>query len=152
MSLEKIIDVLNHELMMWIALKEDKAGLAWEHLITAEYSLPYALLAHEMASPFENYADHLFALEKVLFLPQTFLSPGFVVGSRICSICGQEYDDCDHVKGRLYKDEFCVQELRDIQAREVSFVHDPASKRHRVIAFTEDGVTKDSLTLRKTPK
>jgi hypothetical protein len=81
---------------------------------------------------------------------QTFLSPGFIVGSQICSICGQEYDDCDHIKGRLYKRKFCVTELRDLQALEVSFVDDPANKRHRVIAFTEDGVTKDSLTLRTT--
>src|SRR5665647_1029440 len=150
-SLEKIIDVLNYELMMWVALKEDRTSQAWEDLITAQYSLPDALSAHEMASSFENYADHLRALERVLFYPQTFLSAGLVVGSRICSICGQEYDDCDHIKGRLYKGKFCVTELRDVQAGEVSFVNDPASKRHRVLTFTEDGVTKDSLTLRKTP-
>ncbi len=73
-SLEKIIDVLIHELMMWIALKEDKADQAWENLVTAEMSLPDALSAHDLASSFEAYADHFLALQTVLFPQQTFLS------------------------------------------------------------------------------
>jgi hypothetical protein len=132
LSLEKIIGMLDHELKMYVALKEDKSSEAWDYLVTAQDCLQLALTAHNRASSFEGYEKHLLDLEKVLFPKQMFLSPGMVVKSRICSICGQEYDECEHVKGRVYSGKPCVTQLKDVEVREISIVDEPASKRRRI--------------------
>ena len=67
-----------------------------------------------------------------------------------CSICGKEYGECNHVRGKAYMGKFCSRILKDFEAKDVSFVNEPASKRHRVIAFTDNGVTRDFLTWKPT--
>lgn len=70
-------------------------------------------------------------------------SVGCSMGSRVCSICGEEHrpGGCGHVPGREYNGKLCYLELRDAKdAYEWSFVAVPAQKGAGVVkAFGEEG-------------
>jgi hypothetical protein len=148
LSFEEMIDALVNELKMWIALKEDNPNSAWDFLTNAQSAARTAMQAHEVASHLEGYIERLHALEKFLFPPTLFFSPGIVIKHSKCSICGQEYGECDHVVGRAYMGKMCTRELTDIEVTEVSLVEEPANKRARVLIIKEGGVTRDFLSWR----
>lgn len=61
------------------------------------------------------------------------LSPGMVIGASECSICHQDPETCEHIKGREYDGETCyriITEIREIL--EVSFVSRPAQPDARI--------------------
>lgn len=70
-------------------------------------------------------------------------SVGCRMGSRVCSICGEEHrpGGCGHIPGREYDGKLCYLELRDAKdAYEWSFVAVPAQKGAGVVkAFGEEG-------------
>ncbi len=62
------------------------------------------------------------------------VSIGCAMGSRTCSVCGQDYDCCPHQKGQIYKEQACHVILGQPQdAYEVSFVAVPAQVHAGVI-------------------
>ncbi|MFI3312434.1 MAG: hypothetical protein R3Y62_00965 [Eubacteriales bacterium] len=62
------------------------------------------------------------------------VSVGCAMGSRTCSICGQDYDSCSHQKGQVYKEQSCHVILGQPQdAYEVSFVAVPAQMASGVL-------------------
>jgi len=146
LSFEEIVNSVMSELKMWIAFKNDNPNEAWNYLICAEMSTRNALRAHPNAVYWEKNAIRLNDLERLLFPPMVFLSPGMIIRYSECSICGKEYGECNHVRGKAYMGKFCSRILKDIEVEEVSFVNEPASKRHRVIAITDKGVTRDFLS------
>lgn len=55
------------------------------------------------------------------------VSVGCAIGKAVCSICGEEYGTCQHLKGATYDGKLCVCELHDpVDAYELSFVAVPA--------------------------
>ena len=147
LSSEEIINSIMSELKMWIAFKDDNPNVAWDYLIESEMSTLNAIRAHSIAAHWEENAARLNNLECLLIPPMTFFSPGMIIKYSECSICGKEYGECNHVRGRAYMGRFCYRILKDVEVEEVSFVSDPVSKRHRVIAIADDDIIRDFLTL-----
>lgn len=155
LSLENLIDAMINELKMWIALKEDKPNEAWDFLINAQSAVRTAAQAHEIAINLnaEGYGNKLHLLEKLLFPPQIFFSPGFVIKKAECSICGKEYGECEHVVGKAYMGKICYKIIKEVELREISIVEYPADKHARALQFTDDkGVTRDFMTWRRIEK
>jgi hypothetical protein len=80
------------------------------------------------------------------------MSTGLIIEHTDCSICGEIYDECDHVAGRAYMGRICSQVVRGIrEVTEVSIVEHPADKRCRVFNFTDNGIKRDLMTWRIMP-
>lgn len=145
---ESVLEATMNELRMWIALKDDDPNAAWDCLINCQGACRDAILAHT-AVDLENYISRLHTLEKLIFPQLFFSSTRMVIARSECSICGEEYGECDHLEGRPYMGQICARIVREI--REVigaDMVDDPADKHCRILQFTEAGITRDYLTLR----
>lgn len=149
LSIENLIKMLIHELNMWITLKDDDTGSAWNYLIYAQGALRTAMQAHSLACHLDDYVERLYVLEQLLFPPQLFNSPGMIIREAKCSICDQEYGECNHVAGRVYMGEMCTRVITQADLEEVSLVDKPANKLARIISITdEEGIKRDFLTWR----
>src|SRR6266704_2356754 len=95
LSFEEMTKALINELSMWIALKDDEPATAWDFLVGAQTAAIDAMRAHSVADHLEGYSLHLSALEQHMFPNHGFLSIGAIVRKSECSICGQEYGECD---------------------------------------------------------
>ena len=68
-----------------------------------------------------------------------------------CSICGHEYEDCEHLKGKPYMGKFCSVIVREVaELDHVAVVDHPADKRCRVMKFTVEEGVRDRMTWRVT--
>jgi hypothetical protein len=153
LSLEELTDAISNELNMWIALKEDDASAAWDCLVNAQMATLSAMQAHDSASHLEAYLEHLEALEQHMYPQQMFFSPGIIIREAKCSVCKQEYGECDHVAGRPYMGELCSRLIVHADIEEASLVDNPASKHARGVILTDDeGVRRDFLSWRPVPK
>ena len=154
LSFEEMIDALLNELRMWIALKEEDADAAWNYLVSAQYAARTAMQAHSVANHLNGYVQHLSMLEQVLFPPLGFFSPAVIIEQSKCSICGQEYGECEHIVGKAYMGEICLRIIEKIkEIKEISLVSDPANKRARIIRLTdENGILRDVMTWRAVSK
>ena len=156
LSLENLIDAMINELKMWIALKEDNPNKAWDFLINAQSAVRTAAQAHHSIAidlNAEGYANKLHLLEKLLFPPQMFFSPGLIIEKAECSICGEEYGECEHIVGKAYMGKICYKIITKIkEMKEVSIVEEPANKHARMLQFTDEVVTRDFMTWRRIEK
>jgi hypothetical protein len=148
LGLSCIPSALIEELKMIIALKEDRANDAWDNLIEAQDHVSTAIKAHDKFSYLEKYADKLSALEELLFPRQSFCSPGMIVRESECSICKQDYGECDHIKGIAYMGELCVRIIKKAEFRELSLVKNPANKHARALHFADKEGNRDMMTWR----
>jgi hypothetical protein len=82
------------------------------------------------------------------------ISVGCSVGSKICSVCGEELGECEHKRGKIYNGVRCVAALeKPLDAYEFSFVAVPAQKGARVIKeFSLKSLSEqtDEITLTKS--
>lgn len=148
LSAEFVVDALISELNMWIELKNRDYAQAWDLLVEAQGSLRSSSQASaEAGFNFDGYSYKLFLIEKVIFPKPMFTSPGMVIESTKCSICGKTYDECDHLVGKTYMGKLCYQIVDKIkEIREISIVEEPANKHARITNFTENGITRDIFT------
>lgn len=151
LSFEEMIQALIYELKMWVAFKDDDPHTAWDALIEAQSAARTAMQAHDIASHLDAYIERLYALEHLLFPPQTFVSIGTIVKRSTCSICGREYGECDHIKGRVYMGQQCIEVIEEVEKLETSIVSDPANKHCRMIAISNGNITRDLMTWRPMP-
>src|SRR5215216_1029710 len=80
---------------------------------------------------------------------QMFMSAGVVIKSSKCSICDALYEDCEHIKGKVYMGRFCGRMITDVaEIKEVSVVEDPADKRARVLVIGDGTTERDYMTWR----
>jgi hypothetical protein len=149
LSLELAASALENELGMWVAFKDDNPDEAWDKLVTAQSCSLDAIRAHEIANLAVHYVEKLELLEKLLFPSMMFMSPGVIILKSECTICGLEYGECDHIKGRPYMGEICARKLTEVEVREISFVDNPANKRARVFAISEGDKMRDVLSWRE---
>ncbi len=155
LSLENLIDAMINELEMWVALKEDNPNKAWDFLINAQSAVRTSAQAHSIAIDLnaEGYANKLHLLEKLLFPPQMFFSPSFIIEKADCSICGKEYGECEHIVGKAYMGKMCYRILKKVkEIKEASIVEEPAHKHARMLQFTDEWVTRDFMTWRRIDK
>lgn len=148
LSLEEMLQALIYELKMWVALKDDDPHTAWTGLIEAQGAARTAMQAHEIASHLDTYIERLRVLEHLLFPPQMFVSAGMIIRRSTCSICGREYGECDHAKGKAYMGQMCARIIEEFEKLETSIVSDPANKHCRMIAISDGNITRDLMTWR----
>ncbi|WP_339530211.1 MULTISPECIES: hypothetical protein [unclassified Pseudomonas] len=139
------------ELRMWILLKLDKGNEAWDQLIGAQIAAMDALRAHNGFCHAASRIKKLETLETTLFPPQSFLSVGFISKSLDCSICGDAFAICDHLRGKPYMGMFCEVIHRDIVGDHIALVETPADKRCRVTSYKVKIGHTDKITLNVTP-
>lgn len=140
LGFECVVKCVSAQLQMWLLLKQENPDEAWSQLVLAQGLALDATRAHEGFSHVETEYKRLLDIEKLIFPPQVFLSAGLVVNSQECSICGSEYDECDHLAGMPYWGEFCCIVAKEFKANHVAIVDNPADKRCRIVNFSvEDG-------------
>jgi hypothetical protein len=143
------IEAVKLELQMIICLKENKMDTAWTALIQAQSTISIAAGNHPFNSENLNgFIARLDSYEKLLFPKMMFASVGGIIKKTRCSICEQEYEDCDHMKGKFYSGKLCVREIHEMELEEVSMVKNPASKLNRQLGTTYNGQEVDVLTLK----
>lgn len=146
-----VIGSLRSELLMYIELKRDRPQSAWDQLIASQMGCADAIRAHGGFAHCQQRLDDLEALETTLFPPQVFMSAGFIAERLDCSICGDRYSDCEHLRGRPYMGRFCEVIHRNPQGDHAAIVDRPADKRCRLLSFkTKDG-HQNKLSWEKTP-
>jgi hypothetical protein len=153
LALRCMINALRYDLKMWVDLKQEDWGKAWNALVDAQDSAQSARSAHEIAKQcnVKNYLGKLEMVENFVFPPQTFNSPGLYVENFLCSICGEDYSECEHIAGEPYWGFFCQRVVDGVAGtREVSIVDNPEDKKARVTEhITDDGMIRDQLTWEK---
>ena len=142
------ISSLIAELEMWILLKQENPDAAWDKLILAQMAVHAAIRAHAGFGDLIQRHKRLEEIEELIFPPQVFMSPGMLVKSLKCSICGKEYEDCEHLVGKPYMGEFCQTISQGVEIDHVSIVDCPADKRCRITAFQVEKGTRNRMTWR----
>lgn len=152
LAMEISLTAVSRELQLWIQCKQDQGVGAWDALVEAQMHYGSAItVRHQIdstVSELQKRYDRLVAAEKILFSRQIFLSVGGDVLESECSICGQAYDSCTHVKGRAYCGNLCSRKLTNIRPTEISIVDDPADKRCRLLVISDGAVSRDPITWR----
>ncbi|WP_321515948.1 HK97 family phage prohead protease [Marinifilum fragile] len=150
LCLEISAEAIQSELSMLINLKEGNMDAAWGNLVYAQNQTSIVASNH----PFSNgdylngYLARLDAYEKVIFPKMMFASTGGIIRETKCSICKGDYEECDHMKGKMYNGQLCVREIHKIDLEEVSIVENPANKLCRVLTIERNGKMVDTLTLK----
>ena len=139
LGIQCLADCQAEELRMWIQLKAGQPEDAWSHLILAQEAFGGVRRAtRDIVGDADNEKSRLDILERFLFPPQRYLSIGLLVHGLTCSVCGEDYEKCDHISGRPYWGRFCAMLPQRIEADHTAIVDIPADKRCR-IAFVSDG-------------
>lgn len=151
LGFECAMGAVRSELMMWILLKRDMPNQAWDQLVAAQMACLDAMRAHRGFAHCGERLRMLEQLERKIFPPQVFMSAGFVSDRLDCSICGERYSKCEHLRGKPYLGQFCEVIHRNPRGDHVAAVEAPADKRCRVVSVkTKDGY-RDKLSLAITP-
>ena len=142
-----IIGGLQAELKMWIILKQEEPDKAWDQLVTAQTACMAAARAHDgfggVSSQLRRRLDRL---EHLVFPPQTFMSSGLILEEFHCSICGEGYEDCSHIRGQPYMGQFCRVVITKAKVDHVSLVDSPKDKRCRVLLVGVEGGMRNQMT------
>jgi hypothetical protein len=152
--MELAATAVTEQLHMCLALKREAPEAAWDHLVNAQSACEAAIKVRRQVdsgpepSALENLLEYLLHVEATVFPPQVFMSIGGTVDERECSICGQNYDACGHIKGRAYMGRVCSTILRDVTVEEASLVDIPANKHARVTHFSDGGGRRNKMTWR----
>ncbi len=146
---ERLVSGTIAEIRMWLLLKEGNPDAAWTQLVRAQAGFADAMRADSgFADDVARQLDRLERIETLVFPPQTFLSTGWIVKDEICSICGGDYEDCEHVKGRPYMGRFCTVRLVPAGVDHVALVKDPASKECRAYTIEAEGGFRNLMTFK----
>lgn len=136
---ECVIESMISEFKMWIKLKNKEFDEAWSDLINSQKLNNAAINSCEGFLHLRERSLNLESIEKYVFPPQTFLSPGMIVKSQECSICGKEYEDCDHLKGKPYMGKFCTMIIKEVEINHLAIVKNPADKSRRIYVLGKEG-------------
>lgn len=141
---------IQYELEMLVNIKEDRMAEAWGNLVNAQ--VIYGTVIRNCPTGFQapdGYLERLEGYEKLLFPHLYFHSVGGIIRKALCSICGESFNKCDHIKGELYMGELCCREIIEMDLDEVSLVDNPANKHCRLLAMKVGGKMIDIMTLRE---
>ncbi|PPC64159.1 hypothetical protein C1Y41_05845 [Pantoea sp. ICBG 1758] len=148
---ECVIGAVRSELLMWILIKMDKPNEAWEKLVAAQMGYLDASRADKGFSNCRKRKEVLEGLEDKVFPSQAFVSAGFSSERIDCSICGERYSKCVHLRGKAYMGQFCEVIHRNPRGDHIALVDSPADKRCRIISIKKNGGYQDKLSGMITP-
>lgn len=149
-TFENSLKVLQYELEMLVFIKQDKMAEAWDKLVDAQVIFGNVVRTYPFeANSLKGYLERLNDYEKLLFPQLHFHSAGGIIKESKCSICNNDYEKCDHLKGKLYMGEMCCRIITEMELEEVSYVENPANKHCRVLTIEMDGKIIDIMTLRQ---
>lgn len=151
LGFECVIGAVRSELMMWILLKQDMPNESWDQFVAAQMACMDAIRAHGGFAHCEQRLNILAQLEGQIFPPQTFMSAGFISDRLDCSICGERYSKCEHLRGKPYMGEFCEVIHRNPRGDHVAMVKAPADRRCRVVSIKTEEGHRDKLSWEITP-
>lgn len=145
-------EALLNEISMLINLKEGNMDAAWNHLIYAQNKTSIVACNHPLNNEnnLKGYLARLDAYEKVIFPKMMFASTGSIILETKCSICKDDYEECDHMKGKMYNGVLCLREIHKFELEEVSIVDKPANKLCRITTIQRNGKNVDVLTLKES--
>lgn len=138
-------------LEMWIKLKAEDYVEAWFSLVDAQEYVVVALRASKNHHGVDHYINNLKMIEDVIFPGwPLYNSTGLIETSGNCSICGTQYDNCDHIEGFVYKGRLCQRVNRKpISVEHSALVQHPRDKRCIITKIsTDDGKKRDYITWR----
>lgn len=69
------------------------------------------------------------------------MSVAYVARERHCSICGENPDDCPHIRGRVYAGQLCVSVVTQADLLEVSLVSRPVDLDARIDSMSVPNAT-----------
>lgn len=141
-----LLRALAAEIDMWRLLRSFKPEEAWDRLAEAQDFCRAAARAHDCGIVGCRRLSHLESLEREVFPPQVFQSIGFTSRRQLCSICGRDYNACNHLEGLAYCGGFCNLLVEGLELKEVSIVLEPADKRCRVVRFVDGGKWRNRMT------
>lgn len=149
LSYEILLDCLAKDIRVGLYIKNGEPSSAWNELVLAQKGLEALKRINFLKRDYINdFQYRLYYLEKTLFPEQTFMSVGFITEDSECSICGELYDNCEHIKGLAYMGNLCFEIMKKCkELQEVSVVDIPADKRCRVLSVTHEGKSLDVMTL-----
>ncbi|MBE7638704.1 hypothetical protein GUB10_00015 [Salegentibacter sp. BLCTC] len=143
-------ETIKLELSFLISLKNNEMEAAWASLVTAQNNISIVARNHPTNGEYLNgYIQRLDLYEKLLFPKMMFASVGGIFRETKCSICKKDYEDCEHMKGKMYKGQLCVREIHKMDLEEVSVVENPANKLCRHLTIKYDGKEVDLMTLKE---
>lgn len=152
LGFECVTQLLQSQITMWILLKAEQPDEAWRYLIDAQRAAGDAVRAHTGFTHLKHYVERLHTIEKLVFPPQVFTSMGIIVRRRICSICGEEYDECTHLVGKPYQGEICHTFIAEIERIDhLAIVDNPANKNCRLVDFSVPGGKRNRMTWKIEP-
>jgi hypothetical protein len=148
---QMLVSGTKHFLEMWVRLKEDDPVKAWDSLVEAQQKLEIAqrILFDPVT---DNLLLHLLAVEQTVFPPQAFFSSAYTYPEAFCSICRENYGECDHVSGRIYMGQICRRVVPQSSLTEFSIVFAPKDKRCRIAEYAKEGKVYCTLTRREIPQ
>lgn len=151
LGFECVAASLRSELMMWLFLKREEPEKAWDCLVEAQTAAASSVRAHDGFEHNVHHTERLEAIEQLVFPPQVFTSSGLLVDRQLCSICGQDYDECEHLATFPYMGEFCSIVAEGLALDHVSLVDEPADKRCRIVSFETPQGIRNRMTWKVEP-
>lgn len=144
------VKVIQHELYMLVYIKEDKMDQAWANLVRAQILIGSVIRNYPIdPGHLSGYMERLAGYEKLLFPKMHFQSTGGIIKKSECSICHQNLNTCEHLKGKLYMGELCCRLIHEIELEEISYVDNPANKLCRIVSIQKGNKKWDTMTLRQ---
>jgi hypothetical protein len=97
-------------------IEERDPNKAWNYLVEAQDWVKASTHAKPLERlQQEEYIEKLHQIEKVVFPPQVFNSPSYVIKSVQCSICNEKYGKCPHIAGKAYMGRLCSEIVTDFE-------------------------------------
>lgn len=151
LGLRSLAKAVVAELQCYILLKSGEPNKAWDRLIDAESGIAAAMRAHTSFEYLDRKGARLRDLEGMLFPPQIFLSAGLIVKRQVCSICQDDYENCEHIATKPYCGQFCNIILKEVTPDHVAIVEEPANRHCRITAFNVPDGKRDRMSWIITP-
>lgn len=138
-------------LKTWINLKNQKPVEAWHKLIDAQEYLYYALKVKINIPQITAYLNKLKNIEYANFPQFTrYLSASSIIEGGQCSVCGKDFDTCEHIEEMVYCGIACKRvNPKILECNHVALVENPEDRRCIITEFEmTKGKIYDYITLK----
>jgi len=132
-----VINASITSLSIWISLKENKHFDAWNYLIDSQEYLSYAIRSSNNGYGIDEFLQRLNKLEEIIFpgFP-VYNSIGMLIKGGICSVCRQEFTECEHIEDNIYYGIVCKRvNVEDVEINHSAVVEIPKDRRCVITEF-----------------
>jgi len=134
------LDALSFEADMWIYLKEGEPEKAWGALVDAEENMALSKRAYDDEEAFSIFQRNYLEMEKLLFPKLKFQSAAFYHDPGKCTICDKKMADCDHIPGKIYFGQVCLEYgFKTMGAEHVALVDEPHDRKCIMVKYRAPG-------------